>query len=127
MATDKLINSTQGDDIVTKLNLIATKIQAINHDVTIPSNQVTAMTGYSKPASTSAIVVGDTLNQAIGKLEKKADNNQSNISSVQNKTSSMGTAGTGYIVVNSNRIYVGDTEPTGTIPEGSIWINTAVI
>ena len=86
MATDKLINSTQGDDIVTKLNLIATKIQAINHDVTIPSNQVTAMTGYSEPSSTSAIVVGDTLNQAIGKLEKKADNNQSNILTVANQT-----------------------------------------
>ena len=52
--------------------------------------------------------------------------NQTNISSVQGKTTAMGEGGTGYIVVNNKRIYVGDTEPTGTIPEGSIWINTAV-
>ena len=40
------------------------------------SNTITAMTGYSKPTSTSAIVVGDTLNAAIGKLEKALDGKQ---------------------------------------------------
>lgn len=44
------------------------------------ANTINAMTGYSKPSSTSAIGTGDTLNAAIGKLEKKADDNQSNIS-----------------------------------------------
>lgn len=34
------------------------------------SNKVTSMEGYSKPNSTSAISTSDTLNQAIGKLEK---------------------------------------------------------
>lgn len=34
------------------------------------ANTITAMTGYSKPASTSAITTADTLNEAIGKLEK---------------------------------------------------------
>lgn len=34
------------------------------------ANTITAMTGYTKPASTSAIAATDTLNQAIGKLEK---------------------------------------------------------
>ena len=53
--------------------------------------------------------------------------NTTNISSVQNKTTAMSAGGADYIVVNSKRIYVGDTEPTGTIPEGSIWINTAVV
>ena len=37
------------------------------------SNTINAMTGYSKPASTSAISASDTLNAAIGKLEKGLD------------------------------------------------------
>lgn len=40
------------------------------------SNTITAMTGYAKPSSTSAIVVGDTLNDAIGKLEKALEGKQ---------------------------------------------------
>lgn len=48
--------------------------------------------------------------------------NAGNITAEQAKTSCMGTAGTDYIVVNSIRVYVSATEPTGTIPEGSIWI-----
>ena len=40
------------------------------------SSTITAMTGYEKPSSTSAIVVGDTLNAAIGKLEKALDGKQ---------------------------------------------------
>ena len=35
-----------------------------------PSSDVTLMTGYSMPQSTSAIAATDTLNQAVGKLEK---------------------------------------------------------
>jgi hypothetical protein len=38
------------------------------------SNTINAMTGYSKPNSTSAISTSDTLNQAIGKLEKNDSN-----------------------------------------------------
>lgn len=40
-----------------------------------------AMTGYSKPSETSAIVIADTLNAAIGKLEKALDLKQSIIDS----------------------------------------------
>lgn len=40
---------------------------------THPASDVTLMTGYSKPASGSAIAASDTLNQAVGKLEAKAD------------------------------------------------------
>ena len=57
---------------------------------------------------------------------EQINTNKTNISSVQGKTTAMGEGGTGYIIVNSKRIYVGDTEPTGTIPEGSLWLNTAV-
>lgn len=37
------------------------------------SSDVTLMTGYSKPSSSSAISASDTLNQAVGKLEKAID------------------------------------------------------
>ena len=40
------------------------------------SNTINAMTGYSKPSSTSAIATTDTLNAAIGKLEKALDGKQ---------------------------------------------------
>ena len=43
-----------------------------------------------------------------------------------NKTSSdlglVGAGGTNYFEYNGIRIYVSATEPTGTIPDGSIWI-----
>lgn len=38
-----------------------------------PSSTINAMTGYSKPQATSAITASDTLNEAIGKLEKAVD------------------------------------------------------
>lgn len=40
---------------------------------THPASDVTLMTGYSKPASGSAVAASDTLNQAVGKLEAKVD------------------------------------------------------
>lgn len=39
----------------------------------LPSNKVTAMTGYTKPLNTSAIAATDSLNAAIGKLESAWD------------------------------------------------------
>lgn len=40
------------------------------------ASQITAMTGYSKPTATSAIATTDSLNAAIGKLEKALDSKQ---------------------------------------------------
>ena len=40
------------------------------------SNTITTMTGYSKPSSTTAITTSDSLNTAIGKLEKALDSKQ---------------------------------------------------
>ena len=45
---------------------------AVFTDTTVGSD--ITLTGYSKPASTSAIAAADTVNQAIGKLEKGLDN-----------------------------------------------------
>lgn len=43
------------------------------------------------------------------------------VTALQGKTSSMGTAGTNYIVVNGIRVYVSATQPADA-PTGSIWI-----
>jgi hypothetical protein len=40
----------------------------------LAANKVTTMTGYNKPAATSAITTTDSLNTAIGKLETALDN-----------------------------------------------------
>ena len=40
------------------------------------SNTINAMTGYSKPSSTNAITATDSLNAAIGKIEKALDGKQ---------------------------------------------------
>ena len=50
------------------------------------ANQVNAMTGYSKPASTSAITQSDTLNGAIGKLEKGIEQVNENITPIPDAT-----------------------------------------
>ena len=63
-------------------------------DEPIVSSDVTAMTGYAKAQSASAIAATDTLNEAVGKLEKKADDNTSNLSSKQNQVLGSWTAGT---------------------------------
>lgn len=47
----------------------------------LTSLNIGAMTGYSKPNETSAIVIADTLNAAIGKLEKALDLKQATIDS----------------------------------------------
>ena len=92
MATDKLMNSSQGDDIISALEGIATAIPSINTTTEIPSSQVTAMTGYAKSTSATpgAITTSDTLNEAVGKLEKKVDNNTSSIGSLDNASVGLG-------------------------------------
>jgi len=63
------------------------------------SNTINAMTGYSKPSSTSAIGTSDTLNTAIGKLEKALDGKQASGSyaaASHNHASSEVTAMTSY-------------------------------
>lgn len=49
------------------------KINISTQDIAVASSQVTTMTNYSKAQSGSAIATTDTLNEAIGKLEYKAD------------------------------------------------------
>lgn len=63
-------------------------------DEPIVSADVSAMTGYAKAQTASAIAATDTLNEAVGKLEKKADDNTTGLSSKQNQVLGSWTAGT---------------------------------
>jgi hypothetical protein len=47
------------------------------------SNTINAMTGYSKPSSTSAISTSDSLNSAIGKLEKSLSDIDAVVKNIQ--------------------------------------------
>lgn len=48
----------------------------------LASKDIGAMTGYAKASTGSAIAPTDTLNQAIGKVEKRTEVNENNISTV---------------------------------------------
>ena len=70
----------------------------------IASNKVTAMTGYSKPSSTSAIVATDSLNTAIGKLEKALDGKSGtdvNVTNTLNNTAKAYVTGTTSSTTNT--------------------------
>ena len=109
MANDKLMTESQGATIIEKLTAIATNISNINQNIQLTSNKVTQMTGYSEPANTGAISASNTLNEAIGKLERKADNNQTNISSVQ------GEAQTNNITLTDMNGFATGTVKTGYV------------
>lgn len=80
------------------------------------SNTINAMTGYSKPSSTSAISASDTLNSAIGKLEKALDGKGTSSLTI-GTTSTTAAAGnhTHSAYVNQNafsKVVVGSTTVT---------------
>ena len=81
----------------------------------ITSANVTAMTGYEIAEEAEAIETTDTLNEAIGKLEKGVSENETNISSIQGKTN--------HIVTDSSSktYYLTPTTPVNP-QDGDIWI-----
>ena len=56
------------------------------------SSEVTGMSGYTKPSTTNAIATGDTLNGAIGKLEKGLDNATANIVDLSGQSETIAAA-----------------------------------
>ena len=77
--TDVASKTQVATDIATALSdakIYADKITVNGKQKTVDSQNITvggadiALTGYTKPASTSAIAAGDSVNEAIGKLEK---------------------------------------------------------
>lgn len=85
----------------------------------LASKDIGAMTNYVKAQTGGAIVTTDTLNEAIGKVEKRVDENQNAIDGQQNTTAS---GGNGYALINGIRLYVSSTAPTGNIPDGSVGV-----
>ncbi len=89
---------------------------ALSSDVTLDGTDI-ALTGYSKPGSTSAIAATDTTNEAVGKLEKGLDGKLALsggtmtgvITGVSNQSSGDPTDTTGL-----RNILVLDADPTGT-------------
>lgn len=64
------------------------------------SNTITAMTGYAKASTAAAIASGDTLNAAIGKLEKALDGKQpsgSYVTTGRNVSTGAGLVGGGNL------------------------------
>ena len=78
----------------------------------LSSKDIGSMTNYAKAQTASAIATTDTLNQAMGKLEKGVDDNKTNISSV-----------TSHIVFSANsKIYYLQSEQPSNPQDGDIWI-----
>ena len=78
----------------------------------ITSANVTAMTGYEIAEEADAIETTDTLNEAIGKLEKGVSDNETNISSLQDHIK---------FDSSSKTYYLQQTQPSNPA-EGDIWI-----
>ena len=72
---------------------------ATNHNQA--SNTITAMTGYTKPATTGAIATTDSLNTAIGKLEKGLES-KANSNHTHNYLPLTGGTMSGNILCNAN-------------------------
>ena len=82
----------------------------------ITSANVTAMTGYEIATEAEGIETTDTLNEAVGKVEYRVGQNESNISSIQTKT--------GRIVMDANEstiLYFQSTQPQNP-NDGDVWI-----
>lgn len=57
---------------------------------------------------------------------EQIETNKNNILTEQAKTTGMTEGGSNYITVGGIRVYVSATEPTGTIPDGSIWLGGVI-
>ena len=105
--------SVDADETISSISETDGKVSVTKQDIAIASNQVVAMTGYTKPSSapaTPAIQQGDTANEAIGKLEFKADTNQTNILSAEsmvcdNAFSTSTAYADGDIVTYDHKLY----------------------
>ena len=83
----------------------------------ITSANVTAMTGYEIATEAEDIETTDTLNEAVGKVEYRVGQNETNILSIQEKT--------GRIVMDANEdtiLYFQGTQPSNP-HDGDCWID----
>ena len=78
----------------------------------LASKDIGAMTNYVKAQAGAAIATTDTLNEAIGKVEKRVDVNETNISSVTDHIK---------FSANSKTYYLQPEQPSSPA-DGDIWI-----
>ena len=101
--------------------------------ITVKASDI-PMTGYSEPASTSAIATTDSASQAIGKLEKKADNTiavhdfEIETTDWTANTDSSTNTDYPYVATKSCAYYTNDSRPicqlygaNGGIPTATEW------
>lgn len=118
---------------------MSTEIKAVTHTEKVIAGEVDAVTHLEKVIAkygsggggggfTPTTAQLAAMNSGIDSTKvQQISTNETNISSLDGKTKAMSAGGDDYIVINGVRLYVGATEPTGTIPEGSLWLNSAVI
>ena len=85
------------------------KVSITTQDIAITGSQ-SVLTGYAK--TTGNVAAADTVTTAIGKLETKADTNETNISSLQDHIK---------FDSSSKTYYLQQTQPSNPA-EGDIWI-----
>ena len=74
---------------------------ALSADVTLDGADI-AVTGYTKPASTSAIAASDTVNAAIGKLETAIDGKQDKLVATAGATQNITGSGSVTVTQDAN-------------------------
>ena len=101
--------------------------EALSSNVTLDGADI-ALTGYSKPASTSAVAASDTINAAIGKLEAALDGKQTSGSYVPTTTTVNSKALSSSITLNGADVALtGYTKPGSTSAvSASDTINAAI-
>lgn len=96
------------------------KQDTIDSNHTLDGGLVSPLTGYEKSETGGQDVSpNDSLNGALGKIEKRVSDNENDILSEQAKTTGMSEGGSNYITVGGIRLYLDDSAPTGDIPDGS--------
>lgn len=95
----------------------ATEKQTWNgkQDSTLASWTPGSATTHSTPA------VGDSITEALQKIDNNQRNDEANILAEQAKTTGMAEGGSNYITVGGIRVYVSATTPTGA-RTGDLWI-----
>lgn len=92
------------------------------------SNTINTMESYTKPESTSPIETTDSLNQAIGKLEKSLDNKTNDISSLDDKITTINTTLNNvpkldnFNTFQKTQTFNGDIEVNGIVKPNNIII-----
>ena len=78
------------------------------------------LTGYAQ--SSGNVAATDKVIEAIGQVEKKADTNESNISSLTTLTQGIDGSGNDFIEINGIKLFVSSTAPSSGMAEGDVGI-----